>query len=611
MYKKILRILTLMLALLLLFGISPSQESAAVQSKENRLLQQITDTYATALRSSNRYSFHGACGAYANWHTYLLGINTGFHSANGNQQYDLYEDMEYTTGGYRVEALPASKYNLKQALNYLSENGTKDVYNLIIGFQRTNTSAGRKYGHVTFVHAIIDGKVYYSESYGTTINGTYYPEGSAIVVTIDQFYESYRSWTTYEGTIHFGLKTYQDQCEFFPAYLYATVTNQTQLYTAACTPDVSHHSQALRTLQPGERLSVIGMYCNTKGEYWYEVEDATIGYVPASDTQMESLRYDDVTASDVSAPTEQRKGNVFNIKGKVQSTYNNICSIRAQVFTITDTGLKHWMTTTDVVDDNYYSLSYSVVSNRMAFRLLDEGNYRYEMAVVVSNNYFADGLLRTQWTTLKLWCSDFRVVAKKGNSASVQFNTCGGTANLNASELELGATIGTLPTATREGYVFQGWYTAEEGGEPVREDYIIQSNTTLYAHWEKDTASTGWYEEEGRPYYVIDGHRVEGFFQADGISYYQGQDGFLHTGWLVLDDMLYYFNANGSMVLGWLELDSGRYYFGADGTATIGWAQIDDKTYYFDDTGKMLTGQHTIEDILYIFGEDGALIPAE
>ena len=201
-----------------------------------------------------------------------------------------------------------------------------------------------------------------------------------------------------------------------------------------------------------------------------------------------------------------------------------------------------------------------------------------------------------------------RVVEKKGNSASVQFNTCGGSAALNASELELGATIGTLPTATREGYVFQGWYTAEEGGEPVREDYIIEGDMTLYAHWEKDTASTGWHEEGGRPYYVIDGCRVEGFFQADGISYYQGQDGFLHTGWLVLDEMLYYFNANGSMVMGWLELDSGRYYFGADGTATIGWAQIDGQTYYFDENGAMRTGQQTIEDVLYNFGEDGALI---
>ena len=49
MYKKILRILTLMLALLLLFGTFPSQESAAAQSKEDRILQQITDTYATAI----------------------------------------------------------------------------------------------------------------------------------------------------------------------------------------------------------------------------------------------------------------------------------------------------------------------------------------------------------------------------------------------------------------------------------------------------------------------------------------------------------------------------------------------------------------------------------
>ena len=608
MYKKILWIISLTLALLMVFVVLPAPETTAIQSKEDRILQQIEDVYAQALKLSNRYSFRGYCGAYVNWHVYLTGITTSIPSANGNQQYDLYAYQKMTSGGHKVEAIPVSQYSMKNALKYLTQNGTVDVYNLLVGFQKTNTTAGQLYGHALFVHAILDGKIYYSESYSTTINGKYYPEGSPIVLTIDQFCNYYGGWTTYEGMIHFGLKTYQDQCEFYPAYLYATVTQETALYSAACMPEVDKSSQPLRTLQPGERISVIGMYCNTKGEYWYKVEDAQIGYVPADNTQLDSLRYDDVTVSGISAPTEQRQGNIFNIQGVVKSTYNTICSIRAQVFTIKEDGLEHWMTTTDVVEKNSYSLSYSVVSNRMAFRLLNLGSYRYEMAVVVSNNYYADGMLQTKRTTLKLWASDFRVVAQQGSTASVQFDTCGGNAGLNAAELELGTNIGTLPTATRDGYTFLGWYTAPEGGQLVDADHILTGSMTLYAQWDKDTAVTGWGEENGRVYYELEGVRIVGFFQVEGITYYQYENGFVAVGWTILDGSRYYFNTNGSMFQGWLAIDRIYYYFGAEGTATIGWAEIDGNTYYFDENCQMLTGTHVIEDVTYIFGEDGCLI---
>ena len=608
MYKKILRILSAMLVVLLILSVCPVQETAAVQSKEDRICQQITDTYAKALKILGYSSFRGYCGAFVNSHVYLMGITTSFPWGNGNQQYDNYVGQTYSSGGFRIEALSAQKYTLKDALNTLTQNGTVDVYNVIVGFQRTNTTAGRLYGHAAFVHAIIDGKVYYSESYSTTINGKYYSEGTPIVLTIEQFSKYYGGWTTFEGVIHFGLKTYQEKCEFFPAYLNAVVRRETLMYNSACTTEVDRNSEIVRSVMPGERLRVLGMYRNTVGEYWYQVEDMEIGYVRAEDTMLDELLYDDVTVSGISAPTEQRKGNVFDIKGNIKSTYNNICSVRAEVFTITDQGLKHWMTTTDTVEKNSYSLSYSVVSNRMAFRLLNVGSYRYEMAVVVCNNYFEDGVLQTQYTTLKLWCSDFRVVEQKGSTVSVKFDACGGTAGLNAAEMESGATVGMLPEASREGYVFQGWFTAPEGGEQVWEDYVLTKDVTLYARWEKDTNITGWYKENGTLYYVINGQKAVGFFQADGITYYQTEAGALATGWMLLGESRYFFNANGSMVQGWFEIDRACYYFGVDGTATIGWAKIDGKIYYFNENCVMVTGKHVIDDVTYTFGDDGALI---
>ena len=43
--------------------------------------------------------------------------------------------------------------------------------------------------------------------------------------------------------------------------------------------------------------------------------------------------------------------------------------------------------------------------------------------------------------------------------------------------------IGELPTPTREGYTFSGWYTDTTEGEEVREDTIIDEDITIYARW--------------------------------------------------------------------------------------------------------------------------------
>lgn len=609
MSKKILRIISLALALLLLIGSFPTvQTTAASKTEEERILQQITTLYKKALKKSGLYSFHGWCGAMVDWQVLLLGITAKMEGNNGKDEFDHFKNEDYSSGGYRINAYSAKQYDLAEALNAITDNGTEDAYNILVGFQRTNTTAGRKYGHVVFIHAILNGKVYFSESFSTRFAGTYYDEGEPIVCTIKEFAKYYNSWTTLDGVIHFGLKTYMDECQFLPAYLYATVTQETQMYTAPCVPGVDERSLPVRMLQSGERVSVTGMYCNTEGEYWYQVEDAEVGYIRADHTQVQSMRYDDVSVTGVKAPTELREGNIFNLRGKINSIYSHIYSVRAQVFSVSEDGMTHMMTTTDTVTDNAYSLYNSAVSNRLPFRLLDVGAYHYELAAVIGNNYYADGGLQTEWKTVKLWLTDFQVVSQKGDTVSVTYDACGGTTELNAAELKQGQTLNTLPVATREGYTFDGWFTAPEGGEIVEDDYIVSSDITLYAHWTEAKNITGWYSEGGRAYYVVDGERIEGFFQVDGITYHQNAEGFVDIGWTEVDGMLCYFHANGAMVTGWLELDGVTCFFGTDGTATIGWAEIDDHVYYFNESGIMLTGKCTIDGQEYTFGEDGKLI---
>lgn len=71
------------------------------------------------------------------------------------------------------------------------------------------------------------------------------------------------------------------------------------------------------------------------------------------------------------------------------------------------------------------------------------------------------------------------------NSYTVTFNANGGSASETSRTIKYGAAYGTLPTASRSGYEFLGWFTAQTGGTQVTATttYTATTNTTLWAHW--------------------------------------------------------------------------------------------------------------------------------
>lgn len=84
------------------------------------------------------------------------------------------------------------------------------------------------------------------------------------------------------------------------------------------------------------------------------------------------------------------------------------------------------------------------------------------------------------------------VPTSKPATCTVTLNSNGGNKVSPVSiKVASGKTYGTLPTPTRSGYKFDGWYTAKSGGSKVKNTTKVTKNHTLYAHWTKvPTTST-------------------------------------------------------------------------------------------------------------------------
>lgn len=166
------------------------------------LRRQVAYIYEAARAGAGTSSFKGYCAWYVNWQLYLLGINDEFVGGHGKDEYNNYEHLDESNGGYKITAYPAWAYSLRSALNAISDYGTRDVYNILIGFQVGDGADGALYGHTCFIHGILDGQVYFSESFAATIDGVKRPEGQPIVCSIDTF-ASYYEWAVLEGVIWF------------------------------------------------------------------------------------------------------------------------------------------------------------------------------------------------------------------------------------------------------------------------------------------------------------------------------------------------------------------------------------------------------------------------
>lgn len=107
--------------------------------------------------------------------------------------------------------------------------------------------------------------------------------------------------------------------------------------------------------------------------------------------------------------------------------------------------------------------------------------------------------------TVAIWSStthsNSNVVTLDSNphSYTVTFDANTGSVSTESKTVTNGSTYGTLPTPTKTGYKFNGWYTASSGGNNVVSSTTVSlsANQTLYAQWTPYVLSLTYHANNG------------------------------------------------------------------------------------------------------------------
>ena len=549
------RIMALVLCLVMLAAVLPVGVSAE-ETEIQQLRRNITSHYYRTLSIYGGETLKGLCGGLASYQLYFLGVNSYPVMADGKNQYDLYAGKSYTDTGYQIRSYSAQDYSLEETLNAITHGGTWNAYNILVGFQTTDTEAGSQFGHAVVIYGIVDGMVYFTESYSTTYVGA---AGNPGVCTISQFADLYDCWAQFEGAILFGRKDYLDNCDRRSANMYVQVQQEDPLYTQPCVPDNDEvESHFIRTARQGEFLYVTAMYENTLGRYYYQVQDGdTVCYLDAQRAEPVRFITEDVTLSEAERPQVLTPGKDFTIKGKI-SAQNS--AIGALTMTVTDSDGEVLMTHSRAKISGTFDLAKDTFNKVLDFGILEEGLYTYTLTADVLSDYLHEGAVETNLQQVTLCNVKFAV----------------------GENVEIPPQEVAAPRIAQDGWVMtEGVWRYYEQGEP-RTGWFCYAGVDYYLQ-EDGSATVGWAQINGKDrYFTAHGAMCTGWLHTQEGSWYLLKNGQKAIGWWTVDEQQYCFDENGVMLCGgWTELEEGIFCFQEDGTL-LAQATIDGETVTYE-----------------------------
>ena len=253
-------------------------------------------------------------------------------------------------------------------------------------------------------------------------------------------------------------------------------------------------------MEDQEKPVISAQYSTDGGSTWRSLANAK---VPGKATIRVTVTGPVSSASmSFGGQTKQVRGG-DNYHGNVSMTmdvdFSKLTSLQSELLAIKAYGLNYSVSNDDVnttvqfQGGQFVNVTVSFDSNGGS--VVSSQQVRYGSKVVKPADPTRSGYTFDGWYTAKSGGSkydfnqpvtgDVTVYAHwTVNSYTLTFDANGGKVSPASRKVRYGAKYGDLPTPTRSGYTFDGWYTAKSGGSKVSGDAVMGAgDVTVYARW--------------------------------------------------------------------------------------------------------------------------------
>ncbi len=286
-----------------------------------------------------------------------------------------------------------------------------------------------------------------------------------------------------------GEATYVLTCTEYPTDLKLKTTGSGYVKSLPCSKNTDSNSTDLESFSSGATYNCNAILKNTAGNYWYRVKlsSGKYGYIYARSDYVTVSAYNHKAELHApTAPSSITQGSSFGLGGLIHTMNSKLTAVEAYVYAGSATSGTAKTGTSATASKRYYKIGGSTLDNGTKFGSLAVGSYTYVVRAT-SGLYYASSdakTLNTHEQKITVYTKGFTVEPKQ-TTVTVTFDANGGSVSTTSKTVTVGSTYGDLPTPTRTGYSFSGWYTTSGGGSQVTSSTTVTntSNHTLYAHW--------------------------------------------------------------------------------------------------------------------------------
>lgn len=177
------RVLSLFLTVIMTVTVFTATAFTSSAVSKSEIISQVESDYKKALKLKGWGSFYGHCNLAVAYQLLAKGVYTGSspdYRGGGSEWYYDYRDRKTTSGDYNVVTVGGSNC-IDELINKYGNNLT----NIAVSYGTGGTSGST---HVVVISAIIDGEVYFTDSfrYGSS------PEGGCRIWSLDFFKSEYK-----------------------------------------------------------------------------------------------------------------------------------------------------------------------------------------------------------------------------------------------------------------------------------------------------------------------------------------------------------------------------------------------------------------------------------